>query len=366
MSTHHRKSVRARRGQWARLCLRRAREEKQDICLGQAVDQWLTVCAARYKRSTCSTYRRVADRHIVGELGACPVEELTGQRISAYLNALIYGGPGRPALACATVHSVLTVLRGALRYAESRGAVFTGWDALDRPRRGPSEARVLTEEERGRLEHALRGALEPAALGTLLCMYTGLRLGELCALKWGDISDAGVLTVRRTAQRIRNPDFGPEDPRRTVVVFDTPKSDSSRRSIPVPSALQPVLEAMRRPPDCFVLSGETQRFLEPRTMQNRFKKQLRTAGVDDINFHALRHTFATDCVRLGFDPKTLSQILGHSDVGVTLNTYVHPSLSAMRSMMERLNRTEQAGDETRERFAEDSLIPIQKKKKRQV
>lgn len=317
----------------------------QGICLGQAVDQWLTVCAARFKRSTCSTYRRVADRHIVGALGGCPVSDLTGEAISSYLSGRIYGTAEQPPLAPSTVHSILTVLRGALHYAERQGAQFTGWDALDRPRHCPHETQVLTAQERARLEEHILRDLDLTGLGVLLCLYTGLRIGELCALKWGDISEAGILTVRRTAQRIRNPDFGPKDPRRTIVVFDTPKSDSSRRSIPVPSLAQGWLERLRCQPDSYLLTGQADHFLEPRTMQSRFKKLLKAAGVRDINFHALRHTFATDCVQLGFDPKTLSQILGHSDVGVTLNTYVHPSLSTMRTMMERLNRSGQAGED---------------------
>ena len=119
------------------------------------------------------------------------------------------------------------------------------------------------------------------------------------------------------------------------MVFDRPKSQSSLRSIPLPSFLLPSLRRMRRGDACFVLTG-TEKLLEPRGMQRRFKQLLRDAGVREVNFHCLRHTFATSCVELGFDPKTVSMILGHADVSVTLNTYVHPSFSKLRSCMEGL------------------------------
>ena len=254
------------------------------------------------------------------------------------MNGLLHGSSQRPPLSSSTIYSILTVLRGALRYAENQGARFYGWGALHRPRKVFREAIVLTAQEQLQLENRILDAPTPFNIGVLLCLYTGLRIGELCALKWGDISAAGILTVRRTVQRIRNPNRTEQDPRRTIVIFDTPKSEASWRSIPLSSWVREWLETWRHPPDCFLLTGDAARFKEPRSAQFQFKKLLKQAGVRDVNFHCLRHTFATQCIQLGFDAKTLSQILGHADVHTTLNTYVHPPLSTVQTMMERLNR----------------------------
>ena len=316
--------------------------------LSHWIEQWLRVSAARFKRSTLSTYATVAAKHIQPALGALPMEALDAETLSAFLREKSHGSGEHPALAPSTVCSIVTVLRATLRYAESQGCVVRAWGALRRPALVTGEVAVLSTQERERLERYLCAALDPERLGVLLCMYTGLRLGELCALKWADFSpDCSTLRIRRTIQRIRNPEQA-EGRRgsRTVIVFDAPKSRSSNRTIPLPSFLARLLRERRCADDCFLLTGRAGRFVEPRTFQNHFKGILRQAGVREINFHALRHTFATHCVDLGFDVKTLSGILGHADVSVTLNTYVHPSLDHMRQYMERLGRQSAAPVQT--------------------
>lgn len=309
---------------------------RDEMTVWDAVELWLEHCAERRKRSTCSTYRRVAEKHIKHELGGLAVTQLTREAVSDFLNRKVYGTEGEPPLSGSTVCSIVTVLRGALEQAERRGVPFSGRDALDSPQRASKETRVLGKDEWDRLEKLLKETEGAEAFGILLCMYTGLRIGELCALRWGDISADGLLTVRRTVQRILNPDFGERDNRRTIVVLDAPKSRSSCRIIPLPDRLLAEVEEHRCRPDYYVLTNNPRFFMEPRTLQHHFKRLLQMAGVEDVNFHALRHTFATKCVQLGCDPKTLSRILGHSDVSVTLNTYVHPSMAAMRSLVERL------------------------------
>ena len=161
-------------------------------------------------------------------------------------------------------------------------------------------------------------------LGLLICLYTGLRLGEICAMKWGDISYADKsLRVRRTVQRIRAADAGPDEPK-TRLVFDSPKSAHSNRVVPVPGFLLEMAESFRCADETYMLTGEEDRCLDPRTYQNRF-------------FVMLRHTFATNCVDMGCDPKALCEILGHSDVSITLNIYVHPSVPAKRELIEQLS-----------------------------
>ena len=310
--------------------------------MNDAITGWLSASRLRQKRSTCSTYQVIADKHIRPAFGNQPVEAITAIQMSEWLQGKLFGTVQTPAIASSTLCSIITVLRGAFRYAEAQGCRIYAWDALCRPKGNSKETDVLTKEEQKQLESFLLCSQNYEKLGVLLCLYTGLRLGEICALKWGDISlDTGNLSVRRTVQRIRNPaaDRDIKAPK-TVLVFDAPKSKRSNRVIPLPSVLLERLTQMACAGDCFVLTGDSQKFLEPRTLQNRFKAMLREAGIRDINFHALRHTFATNCVNLGFDPKTLSEIMGHSDVSVTLNTYVHPSLSQKRSYMELLSSSE--------------------------
>ena len=299
------------------------------------IDGWLAASAARHKRSTHAAYETVADRHIRPALGGCIVSELTADQLADFLMKKAAGGRGEQPLAPSTVGSIITVLRSVLQYAEARGCSVTAWAGLARPRPAIRPVRILTGAEQARLTDFLLENGERERLGVLVCLYTGLRLGEICALKWGDISsDSGTLSVKRTVQRIKSPSPG-DGGHKTTMIFDTPKSRSSLRSIPLPSFLLQLLDRQRGEDGAFLLTG-TEKFLEPRTLQNHFKTFLARAGVPNVNFHCLRHTFATNCVELGFDPKTLSMILGHADVSVTLNTYVHPSFSKIRACMELL------------------------------
>lgn len=313
-----------------------------ETTLDRMLDGWLVSSAARHKRSTHAVYETVVNRHIRPHLGNCPLTDLTPERVSVFLREKAAGSEAERPLAPSTLCGIITVLRSVLQYAESQGHSVCAWAGLTRPRAVVRPVCVLTGTEQERLTSFLLRSGTAERLGVLLCLYTGLRLGEICALKWGDISaDNQLLTVRRTVQRIRNPSRG-ADGHKTSMIFDTPKSQSALRSIPLPSFLLPYLERQRREADCFVLTG-TEKLLEPRTLQSRFKAILLQAGVRDVNFHCLRHTFATHCVELGFDPKTLSVILGHADVSVTLNTYVHPSTSRIRSCMELLGPDRASG-----------------------
>lgn len=161
----------------------------------------------------------------------------------------------------------------------------------------------------------------------LLCLYAGLRIGELCALRWSDIDfDGKTLTVKRTVQRI----VVPGHMTKTILLETDPKSESSRRTIPLASELLEILSRFKG--EQRYVFGE-EKPLDPRTMQNRFKKILKEAGIDGRTFHTLRHTFATNCVENGMDVKTLSEILGHSDVKTTLNRYVHPTMDSKRKQI---------------------------------
>ncbi|MCM1480907.1 MAG: site-specific integrase, partial [Muribaculaceae bacterium] len=164
-------------------------------------------------------------------------------------------------------------------------------------------------------------------VGILLSAATGIRIGELCALKWENIDlEKSIITVKQTVQRVMKNSGG------TQLLVTSPKSACSDREIPLPDFIIPYLKTVRTADDCFLLSGG-EKIVEPRTMQYRFKSLLKKANLPYVNFHALRHMFATNCVALGFDVKTLSEILGHSSVQITLNRYVHSSMERKKSCM---------------------------------
>ena len=164
-------------------------------------------------------------------------------------------------------------------------------------------------------------------IALLLCLYTGLRLGELCALKWADLDFKNMsITVNGTVQRIAVQDHLTK----TILLEAAPKSESSRRTIPLTAEISELLARLKKDSP-YVFGGIKP--LEPRTMQYRYKKLLRETGVDERNFHILRHTFATNCIENGMDVKTLSEILGHSDVKITLNRYVHPTMDSKRKQL---------------------------------
>lgn len=314
-------------GKLTLFCKRRRQESSflYDGSFDSVLDGWLDSIRLRVKKSTYSTYSGAAGRYIRPSLGAYEAEALTNLELARFLSA------AARTYSASTVRMVCHILRSALSFAQERGQCLGLDSSLSPPRSELRETRVLAPEEQHRLESWLAGTAGPVELGILICMHTGIRLGEICALRWGDFSaDGRIVFIRRTLQRLP---VG-EGESKTALVFDTPKSRSSTRQIPVPAQFCGRIAEQRRESACYVLTG-TERPMEPRRFQRRFKAALSAAGVPDINFHALRHTFATNCVSLGCDPATLARILGHSDVSVTLNTYVHPSFEAMREIIDK-------------------------------
>ncbi|MCD7811808.1 MAG: site-specific integrase, partial [Ruminococcus sp.] len=169
-------------------------------------------------------------------------------------------------------------------------------------------------------------------MGIALCLTTGLRIGELCALQWEDVDlKKRILTVRKTIQRIRKPN----GKSKTSLIITEPKSESSKRSIPIPECMVKLLKNFKSNPKDFLISGK-EKPIEPRTMQYRFAKILKNVNLPSVHFHALRHMFASNCIKLGFDVKALSEIWGHSNVEITLNRYVHSSFAQKQAYMSRV------------------------------
>lgn len=168
-------------------------------------------------------------------------------------------------------------------------------------------------------------------LGILICICTGLRIGEICALKWEDVDlKTEVINIDHTIQRIYI-----STAKKSKVIISSPKTESSRRKIPIASELMPLLQQFKSNSDFYVISGE-KKYIEPRTYRKFFKKMLNILKISKLKFHSLRHTFATQAIENGIDYKTVSEILGHASIGITLNLYVHPDLKHKKECLNKI------------------------------
>ena len=198
--------------------------------------------------------------------------------------------------------------------------------------------RVLTSEEQNRLTDYLNHETDIYKFAILLSLTTGLRIGEICGLRWRDISaESNTVSVAHTVQRIKNPDKTGE--KKTILQLGTPKTQYSNRTIPLTDGMVVLCNHFSKNPDFFILISSS-KYADPRSLQRKLKLYTKDLNLQGVHFHTLRHTFATRCVEVGYDIKTLNEILGHSSISMTLNRYVHPNLDLKRENMKKL---EQAG-----------------------
>lgn len=297
--------------------------------------QWLAEVEVSLKESSVRKYEDILRCYILPEFGAEELTEITDQKIIQFVNSLLAnGGVKQQGLATTTVAEVLSTMNSIRVYAmrrEYRVAFSTECVAL---KRAQGDIRVFSLEEEQQLLGYLRENMDLQSLGILICLFTGIRVGELCALKWDDINlSEKKMRVCRTMQRVR---VNASEGGRTEVKILEPKSACSIRTIPLPETIMDLMEEFHTP-GTYLLTSHVSRYVEPRTMQNRFKRTLSACGIEDANFHATRHTFATRCVELGFDVKSLSEILGHASVTITMNRYVHPTMALKTENMNRFS-----------------------------
>ena len=288
-----------------------------NMTLPEAVELFFTEREQKQKlkESTVSRYRYMVRRYIQPQLGAAQLYTLTEERVAAFYQRL--QGQG---LSPKSARDAGVLLRAILRTATKRGCFCTGINA-ELPVCKKRQVEIFTEPEILRLAHHIVDEPDLTGLGVLLALNSGLRLGELCALRWSDIDlHAGFLRVEREVQRLYEKGC-------TKLIVQPPKSESSLRRIPLPADILSLLAAHKpKTAGSVCLLTGTAAPLEPRTMQNRYRALLKRAGVPYRNFHALRHTYATRCIEQNVDVKSVSEMLGHSDVRITLQTYVHVSL----------------------------------------
>lgn len=293
-------------------------------------DEWLLLRRSKVRASTYEKYQIIIERHIKPQLGNYFVSALSTVLIEQFSYSLLH----KHGLSVKTVRDILTVLSGILKYL-TKIQPYMQHIEIVYPKEEPKEIRVLSRGEQQRLVAYLMAEDDLCKFGTLLALLTGLRIGELCALKWKHISLYDrTLRVECSMQRLKNSE---NDKRKTKIVISDPKTFSSVRSIPLGTlAYSLCSKHFVNDPEAFVLTGNREFFIAPRTLQYRMKRYTKDCALDGVHFHTLRHSFATRCVEVGFEIKSLSEVLGHSSPKITLERYVHSSMELKRENMEKL------------------------------
>ena len=304
--------------------------------------KWLLKTSLTVKQSTYARYAYVLGKHILPTLGGYRLHKLTTDDIDRFTQGKLTSGRAdkKGGLSPKTVRDILTMVKSIIGFAEKEKLMVKSGLTVTYPKGKPPETRVISRQEQEILEKYLYANLNSAEFGVLLSLYTGLRIGEICALQWGDISlSKQIISVNRTMQRVKNTDSEAET--KTRILTDTPKSKYSLRDIPVPNFIMADIIKFAPKPynaNAYFLTGRSDSFTEPRAYQEFFAKCVKSSGITPINYHGTRHTFATRCIEAGVDVKSLSQILGHANVNITLNRYVHPSFEQKRQNMMKLER----------------------------
>lgn len=298
-------------------------KNNSNVFLNKISDEWLYLNKNTFKKSTYQTYKFLIDKYIINSnVFENPVFLIETKDIVVFSENLLAQN-----LSPKTINNILLVLNYLLKYSNQ----FYNTKLIKIPfvKETKKEMRVLSKNEQKKLEQYVYQDMDIYKFAVIFALYTGLRIGELCALQWKDISNS-TITINKSMNRLKTNNSKSE------IVIDSPKTNSSNRKIPYPQFLNNIIEQWRKENSSFVLSTNKLDFIEPRLLQIKFSKIVNECSLENVTFHTLRHTFATRCIECGCDAKTLSEILGHSDVKTTLNRYVHSSMELKQINMNKL------------------------------
>ena len=301
--------------------------------------EWLMEKKNYIKESTYANYSNNIHNHIIPVLGNYYIDELNHKLIQSYILDLYNNGNNitNNGLADKTIKDIVSIIKSSLRQAINE-EVIKHFELIFRyPKvEKTNKLYILTKREQNKLtNYALRN-LNNKSIGILICLYSGIRIGELCALKWENIDfKKGILTIGGTLQRIYIKD---KDATITKKINTSPKTKNAYRVIPINKEFLELLKRLKGRNNEYILTGTTNS-TEPRNYRKYFERVLKKNRIKHFNFHSLRHTFATNCIALGIDYKTVSELLGHATINITLNLYVHPRLSQKRKCINLISKS---------------------------
>ena len=294
--------------------------------------EWLRAGKNRWKPTTYDRYSQLASLYIIPVLGEYHIGEINRMVLEDFAEEVRLRSH-KERLSDAYIKYICSLVCQVIHFAGEKYHLEIPAPCLRFLRSEKEEARMPEERDLERLTAYLTAhSGDDTCLGILLASQTGIRIGELCALQWKDIDlERGIVSIRKNLQRIRNAEQGPGG--KTRISTQMPKTLRSQRQIPLPDELIRILKQNRKAPDCYLIAGKFREWTEVRTLQYRFASLLKRCGIRHFHFHLLRHAFASRCIRQGCDIKSLSEILGHSSVSVTMNIYVHSSLKQKKEMI---------------------------------
>lgn len=298
--------------------------------------EWLDIWLENYikpsvKVRTYERYALIIDKHISTDVGKCEISELSALVLQNFITKLLESGNCKTGngLSANSVNAIISVLQSSLQTAHLIGVAneYTA-NKIKRPKLKEKPVECFTLAEQKQIEQAILNGKKDKLYGIILCLYSGLRIGELIALQWSDIDFAkGTLTVSKSCHDGKN-----------GLIIDEPKTATSRRTIPLPKQLMPLVKMLKKRSDSDFVVSSHGKPVSVRSYQRSFELLLKKLDIPHRGFHSLRHTFATRAIECGMDVKTLSEILGHKNPTVTLNRYAHSLMEHKADMMNRLGK----------------------------
>ena len=305
-------------------------KEKQ-MSVAKCMDIWIKNEHNYIKESSYALYLTIIEKHLKVYFKNRKINTISSKDFESFILDKLKSGrlDGKGGLSRKTVKDMVIVLKAVLNFAMKQKIIkrkdFDYKIPQDKMLR---KVEIFTFEERLKIFKYVKNNLNTKTLGILICLCTGLRIGEICALKWEDIDlKNGFININHTIQRIYKSTI-----KKSKIIISSPKTENSKRKIPIASELNIILKKFDMKKEFYVISG-SKKYIEPRTYRKFFKKILTILGVSKLKFHSLRHTFATQAIENNIDYKTVSEILGHSSVNTTLNLYIHPNLEYKKKCM---------------------------------
>ena len=302
------------------------------------LDEWFcNYIRPSSKRRTCERYSEIIEKRLKVKLGEYELDELTPLVLQRYITELIESGNMKTGkgLAANSVNGIITVIQNSLKLAYALGTIKEyAADKIRRPKTKEKEVTCFTLSEQKKIERAALAGKKTKWLGIVVCLYMGLRIGELLALEWKDVDfQKGMLTVSKSRHE------GKDENGRYAHIVESPKTVSSRRCIPLPKQILCELRMLKRKSRSLYVISNGESSIPVRSYQRSFERLLKKLDIPHKGFHALRHTFATRALECGMDVKMLSELLGHKDPAVTLRRYVHSLMEQKKEMMNKVGNT---------------------------